>query len=57
LNRVFWGDAVDWTTHDVPPGEIDHVLAALGLYHMQVRCVIPEELDSHYKREVSVVDR
>ena len=31
LNRVLRGDAVDWTTRDVPPGEVDCVLAALGL--------------------------
>jgi hypothetical protein len=57
LNRVLWGDEVDWTTQDVPPGKVDRVLAALGLYHVQVRCMIPEELGGHYDREVSVVDR
>jgi hypothetical protein len=55
LSRVLRGDAVDWTTRDVPPGEVDCVLAVLGLYHVQVRCVIPEELDGQYKREVSAV--
>jgi hypothetical protein len=43
LNRVLRGDAVDWMTRDVPPGEVDCVLAALGLYHVRVRCMIPEE--------------
>jgi hypothetical protein len=57
LNRMLRGDAVDWTTCDVPPGEVDRVLAVLGLYHVRVQCVIPEELGGHYEREVSVVDR
>jgi hypothetical protein len=57
LNRVLWGDAVDWTTPDVPLGKVDHVLAALGLYHLRVWYVIPEELGGHYEHEVSVVDR
>ncbi len=56
LNRVLRGDAVDWTTHDVPPGEVDRVLAVLGLYHVRVRCVIPEELGGQYEHEVSAVD-
>jgi hypothetical protein len=54
LNRVLRGDAVNWTTRDVPPGEVDHVLAALGLYHVRVRCVIPEELGGHYEHAVSM---
>ncbi len=57
LSCMLWGDAVDWTTHDVPPGEVDCVLTALGLYHVRVRCVIPEELGGHYEREVSVMER
>jgi hypothetical protein len=54
LNRVFRGDAVDWTICDVPPGEVDCVLAALGLYHVRVRCMIPEELGGHYEHAVSM---
>jgi hypothetical protein len=54
LNRVLRGDAVDWTTRDVPPGEVDRVLAALGLYHVLVCCMIPEELGGHYEPAVSV---
>ena len=50
--RATWG-AVDWTTRDVPPGEVDRVLAALGLYHVRVRCVIPEELGCNYEPAVS----
>jgi hypothetical protein len=38
----------------VPPGEVDRVLAALGLYHVRVRCVIPEELGGYYEPAVSV---
>jgi hypothetical protein len=54
LNRVLRGEAVDWTSRDVPPGEVDRVLAALGLYHVRVRCVIPEELGGYYESVVSV---
>ncbi len=43
-DRVLRGDAVDWMARDLPPGETNCVLAALGLYHVWVRCVIPEEL-------------
>jgi hypothetical protein len=55
LVHVLQGDAVDWNTCNVPPGKVDHVLAALGLYHMRVRCVIPEELDGDYECEVSAL--
>jgi hypothetical protein len=54
LNRMLQGDAVDWTTRDVPPGEVDGVLAALGLYHVRVRCMILEELGGQYERAVSI---
>jgi hypothetical protein len=54
LNRVLRGEAVDWTSRDVPPCEVDCVLAALGLYHVRVRCVIPEELGGYYESAVSV---
>jgi hypothetical protein len=57
LNRVLRGDAVDWTTRNVLLGEADRMLALLGLYHVRVRCVIPEELGGHYECKVSVVDR
>ena len=53
LDRVLRGEAVDWTAQDVPPGEVDRVLAALGLYHVRVRCVIPEELGGDYEPAVS----
>jgi hypothetical protein len=54
LNLVLRGDAVDWMTRDVLPGEVDRVLAALGLYHVRVCCVIPEELGGHYEHAVSM---
>ena len=54
FSRVLRGEAVDWATCDVPPCEVDRVLAALGLYHVRVRCVIPEELGGDYEPAVSV---
>ena len=54
LNHVLRVDAVDWTTCDVPPGEVDRVLAVLGLYHVRVRCLIPEVLGGQYERAVSI---
>ena len=53
LERVLRGEAVDWATRDVPPGEADCVLAALGLLHVRVKCVIPEEYGGFYEPEVS----
>jgi hypothetical protein len=55
LDRVLRGDAVDLTVRDVPPGKVDHMLAVLGLYHVRVRFVIPEESGGQYKREVSAM--
>jgi hypothetical protein len=34
--------------------EADRVLAALGLLHMRVKCVIPEEMGGDYQPAVSV---
>lgn len=53
--RVVSGGAVNWAREDLPQGEADRVLAALGLYHVRVRCVIPEELGGEYGREVSAL--
>ena len=55
LERVLRGEAVDWMTRNVPPGEVDRVLVALGLYHVRVCCEIPEELGGHYESEVSTL--
>jgi hypothetical protein len=40
---VVCGRAVNWTGATVEPEEADAVLAALGLLHNRVKCVIPEE--------------
>ena len=53
LERVLRGEAVDWSTRDVPPDEADRVLAALGLLHVRVKCVIPEEYGGWYEPKVS----
>ena len=53
LERVLRGEAVDWSSRDVPPGEADRVLAALGLLHVRVKCVIPEEYGGWYEPQVS----
>jgi hypothetical protein len=42
-----------WGTTRATAVEVDCVLAALGLLHMKVKCVIPEELGGDYKPEVS----
>jgi hypothetical protein len=34
--------------------EADRVLAVLGLLHMRVKCVIPEEMGGDYQPAVSV---
>jgi hypothetical protein len=56
LSRVLRGGDVDWTSRDVTLGKVDRVLAALGLYHVRVWCVIPEELGGQYERAVSVLE-
>jgi hypothetical protein len=40
---VVCGRVVNWTGATVEPEEADAVLAALGLLHNRVKCVIPEE--------------
>ena len=47
--------AVDWTGATVDRKEADAVLAALGLLHNWVKCVIPEEYGGDYQPEVSSV--
>ena len=37
------------------PEEVDAVLAALGLLHNWVKCVIPEEYEGDYQPELSSV--
>ena len=43
-----------WVCARMPADEADHVLVALGLLHMRVKCVIPEELGDDYQPAVSV---
>jgi hypothetical protein len=44
LDRILQGEVINLATREVPPGEADCVLVVLGLLHVRVRCVIPEEL-------------
>jgi hypothetical protein len=53
LDRILRGEAVDWAMRGVPLGEADRVLAALGLLHVRVKCVIPKELGGWYEPQVS----
>ena len=53
IGEVKRGYKVDWSDCHVLPDQADCVLAARGLLHMQVKCVIPEELDGDYEPEVS----
>jgi hypothetical protein len=53
LEEVLQGWAVDWANCHVPTGEVDCMLMALGLLHMRVKCVIPEELGGDYESQVS----
>ena len=48
IGHVLRGDAVDWTTCDILPGEVDRMLTELSLYHIQVHCMIPKELGGEY---------
>jgi hypothetical protein len=52
---VVCGRTVDWTGATVEREEADTVLAALGLLHNRVKCVIPEEYGGDYQPEVSSV--
>ena len=47
------GVDVDWAGCLVPAEQADCVLVVLGLLHMWVKCVIPEELGGDYVPEVS----
>ena len=53
LVGVLQGWEVEWSFSCMLAGEADCLLVALGLLHMRVKCVIPEELGGHYKPEVS----
>jgi hypothetical protein len=53
LEEILAGHS-DWESAWVSAAEADCVLAALGLLHMRVKCVIPEELGGDYEPAVSV---
>jgi hypothetical protein len=53
LDEPLAGYCDEWGSARVPAVEADCVLAALGLLHMRVRCVIPEELGGYYEPAVS----
>ena len=47
------GYEINWSDLCMPLEQADCMLAALGMLHMHVKCVIPEELGRDY---VDVVD-
>jgi hypothetical protein len=53
LEDILEGYHDKWGTVRVPGVEADCVLAALGLLHLRVKCVIPEELGGDYYPAVS----
>ena len=53
LEELLSGYFDEWGTARVPAVEADCVLAVLGLLHMRVKCVIPEELGGDYEPAVS----
>lgn len=55
LGDVLQGYGVNWATWSMPPGKAACVLAVLGLLHMRVKCMIPEELGGDYTPEVSAI--
>ena len=52
LNDVREGHNVDWADSSVTPDQADRILAALGLLHMRVKCVI-FCIEGDYDTEVS----
>ena len=52
LEEILEGDC-DWVDPQLALAEADCVLASLGLLHMRVKCVIPEELGGDYEPAVS----
>ena len=53
LGEFLAGCCDKWGCVWMPAGEADCLLAALGLLHMRVKCVIPEELGGDYQPAVS----
>ena len=54
VEELLSGYVDEWGTTRVPAVEVDCVLAAMGLLHMRVKCVILEELGGDYEPAVSV---
>ncbi len=52
LDEILEGDC-GWGSAQLSVAEADCVLASLGLLHMRVKCVIPEELGGDYEPAVS----
>ena len=52
LEEILEGDC-EWESSLLSVAEADCVLALLGLLHMWVKCVIPEELGGDYEPAVS----
>ena len=52
LEEVREGHDVDWANSRIPPDQADRVLAALGLLHMRVKCVVFDP-NGEYDNEVS----
>ena len=53
LEELLAGYCDEWGSVRMPEDEADCLLAALGLLHMRVKCVIPEELGGDYQPAVS----
>ena len=53
VEELLSGYVDEWGTTRVLAVEVDCVLAALGLLHMRVKCVIPEDLGGDYEQAVS----
>ena len=54
LEELLAGYCEEWGSVQMPVEETDCVLVVLGLLHMKVKCVIPEELGGNYQPAVSV---
>ena len=54
LGELLAGCCDKWGCARMPVDEADRVLEALGLLHMRVKCVIPEELGGDYQPAMSV---
>ena len=54
LGELLAGYCDKWGCAQMLVDEADRVLAALGLLHMRVKCVIPEEMGGDYQPAVSV---